>query len=157
MKITKTNAARILDGKKVPYELIAYEVDENDLSATHVAMQLGEPIEQVFKTLVLRGEKSGIFVCIIPGAEEVNLKLAAKITGNKSCDLVPMKEIQELTGYIRGGCSPLGMKKNYPAYIHETAVLYPFIYVSAGVKGLQIKLNPHDLIQCCAAMICRLA
>ncbi|MDR2868187.1 MAG: Cys-tRNA(Pro) deacylase [Bacteroidales bacterium] len=157
MKITKTNAARILDGKKVQYELIAYEVDENDLSATHVAFRLGKPIEQVFKTLVLRGDKSGVFVCIIPGAEEVNLKLVAKTTENKSCDLVPMKEIQELTGYIRGGCSPLGMKKNYPAYIHETATLYPFIYVSAGVRGLQIKLKPHDLIQCCVAMVCRLA
>jgi Cys-tRNA(Pro)/Cys-tRNA(Cys) deacylase len=157
MRITKTNAARILEGKKIPYELMAYETDVDDLSATHVAMQLGEPIEQVFKTLVLRGDKTGVFVCIIPGAEEVNLKFAAKTTGNKSCDLVLMKEIQELTGYIRGGCSPLGMKKNYPTYIHETAVSYPFIYISAGVRGLQIKLNPHDLIQCCAAMVCRLA
>jgi Cys-tRNA(Pro)/Cys-tRNA(Cys) deacylase len=156
MKITKTNAARILDGKKIGYELIAYEVDEDDLSATHVAMQLGEPIEQVFKTLVLQGDKSGVFVCIIPGAEEVNLKLAAKATGNKSCDLVPMKDIQGLTGYIRGGCSPLGMKKNFPTFIHETALSYPFIFVSAGLRGLQIKLNPHDLIHCCKAEVCRL-
>lgn len=156
MKITKTNAARILDGKKIMYELIPYEVDESDLSAVHVAEQLDEPIEQVFKTLVLRGDKSGIFVCVIPGAEEINLKLAAKTTGNKSCDLVPMKEILNLTGYIRGGCSPLGMKKNYPVYIHETAGLYPHIYISAGVRGLQIKLNPEDLIRCCSATSCEL-
>ena len=156
MKITKTNAVRILDSKKIKYDLISYEVDENDLSAIHVAEQLNEPIEQVFKTLVLKGDKSGIFVCIIPGAGEVNLKLAAKAAGNKNCDLIPMKDILGITGYIRGGCSPLGMKKNYPAYIHETALSYPFIYVSAGVRGLQIKLSPQDLIQCCSAIVCEL-
>ncbi len=156
MKIAKTNAARILDSKKIGYELIPYEVNENDLSAIHVAEQLNEPIGQVFKTLVLKGDKSGIFVCIIPGAAEVDLKLAAKASGNKNCDLVPMKDILGLTGYIRGGCSPVGMKKNYPTYIHETAASYPFIYVSAGIRGLQIKIAPTDLIQCCNATICSL-
>lgn len=148
-KIQKTNAARLLDSKKIKYELVPYEVDESDLSAIHVAAQLNEPIELVFKTLVLRGDKSGIFVCVVPGAEEVDLKLAAKVSGNKNCALVPMKEILGLTGYIRGGCSPLGMKKNYPTFIHATATNYEFIYVSAGVRGLQIKIDPKDLISYC--------
>lgn len=148
-KIQKTNAARLLDSKKIKYELVPYEVDESDLSAIHVAAQLNEPIELVFKTLVLRGDKSGIFVCVVPGAEEVDLKLAAKVSGNKNCALVPMKEILGLTGYIRGGCSPLGMKKNYPTFIHTTATNYEFIYVSAGVRGLQIKIDPKDLISYC--------
>ncbi|MCQ2194329.1 MAG: Cys-tRNA(Pro) deacylase [Paludibacteraceae bacterium] len=152
-KINKTNAARILDSKKVAYELIPYEVDESDLSAVHVAAQLGQPIERVFKTLVLRGNKTGIFVCVIPGGEEVDLKLAAKVSGNKNCDLVPMKEILGLTGYIRGGCSPLGMKKNYPTYFHKTATDYDYIFVSAGQRGLQIKASPNDLIQCSNAEI----
>lgn len=148
-KIQKTNAARLLDSKKIKYELVPYEVDESDLSAIHVAAQLNEPIELVFKTLVLRGDKNGIFVCVVPGAEEVDLKLAAKVSGNKNCALVPMKEILGLTGYIRGGCSPLGMKKNYPTFIHTTATNYEFIYVSAGVRGLQIKIDPKDLISYC--------
>ena len=130
MKIQKTNAARLLDSKKIAYELVPYQVDESDLSAVHVAEQLSEPIEQVFKTLVLRGDKSGFFVCVIPGADELNLKFAAKVSGNKSCDLIPMKDILGVTGYIRGGCSPLGMKKKFPTFIHNTAPLYSFIYVS---------------------------
>ena len=121
MKIQKTNAARLLDSKKIAYELVPYQVDESDLSAVHVAEQLSEPIEQVFKTLVLRGDKSGFFVCVIPGADELNLKFAAKVSGNKSCDLIPMKDILGVTGYIRGGCSPLGMKKKFPTFIHNTA------------------------------------
>ena len=120
MKINKTNAARLLDKAKITYELIPYEVDEKDLSAVHVAASLGENIEQVFKTLVLHGDKSGYFVCVIPGEHEVDLKLAAKASGNKKCDLIPMKELLPLTGYIRGGCSPIGMKKHFPTYIHET-------------------------------------
>ncbi|MDL2262195.1 Cys-tRNA(Pro) deacylase [Bacteroidales bacterium OttesenSCG-928-I21] len=147
MKIQKTNAVRILDKHNISYELIPYVVDENDLSAVHVAEQLNEPVECVFKTLILRGDKSGVFVCIIPGAEEVDLKKAAKTTGNKNSEMIAMKELLPLTGYIRGGCSPLGMKKNYPTLIHETCVDYPFIYISAGVRGLQIKLNPTDLIE----------
>ena len=110
MKINKTNVARLLDKAKVAYQLVPYEVDENDLSATHVADQLGENVAQVFKTLVLHGDKSGYFVCVIPGADEVDLKKAAKVSGNKSCEMIPVKELLPLTGYIRGGCSPIGMK-----------------------------------------------
>ena len=122
MKINKTNVARLLDKAKVAYELIPYEVDENDLSAVHVAASLGEDIECVFKTLVLHGDKSGYFVCVIPGEHEVDLKLAAKVSGNKKCDLIPVKELLPLTGYIRGGCSPIGMKKHFPTYIHKTCL-----------------------------------
>ena len=144
-KIAKTNAARLLDKAKVSYELIPYEVDENDLSAIHVAASLGENIEQVFKTLVLHGDKTGHFVCVIPGEHEVDLKLAAKVSGNKKCDLIPMKELLPLTGYIRGGCSPIGMKKKFPTYIEETAQLYDTIMVSAGQRGVQVTVSPEDL------------
>ncbi|MBR4883449.1 MAG: Cys-tRNA(Pro) deacylase, partial [Bacteroidales bacterium] len=120
MKINKTNAARILDQKKISYELVPYEVDENDLAATHVAEQLGEDIEQVFKTLVLRGDKNGLLVCVIPGDKEVDLKKAAKLSGNKKVEMIAMKELLPLTGYIRGGCTPIGMKKPYPTWIHFT-------------------------------------
>ena len=146
-KINKTNVARLLDKAKVAYTLVPYEVDENDLSATHVAEQLGEDIAQVFKTLVLHGDKSGYFVCVIPGAEEVDLKKAAKVSGNKKCELIPMKELLPLTGYIRGGCSPIGMKKHFPTYLHSTAPTFEHIYVSAGQRGLQVKLSPTDLIR----------
>lgn len=156
MKINKTNAARLLDKSKISYELIPYEVDENDLSAVHVAANLGENISQVFKTLVLQGDKTGHFVCVIPGDKEVNLKLAAKVSGNKSCDMIPMKELLPTTGYVRGACSPVGMKKHFPTYIHETSQQFPYIYVSAGVRGLQIKLAPDDLIRESRAEICRL-
>ena len=120
-KINKTNVARLLDKAKIAYQLVPYEVDENDLSATHVAEQLGEDIAQVFKTLILHGDKSGYFVCVIPGADEVDLKKAAKVSGNKKCEMIPVKELLPLTGYIRGGCSPIGMKKHFPTYIHPTA------------------------------------
>lgn len=146
-KINKTNVARLLDKAGVAYRLVPYEVDENDLSATHVAAQLGEDVTQVFKTLVLKGDKTGFFVCIIPGAEELDLKLAAKISGNKSCDMIPMKELLPTTGYIRGACSPIGMKKHFPTYIHDTSLLFPLIYVSAGQRGLQIEIAPTDLIR----------
>ncbi len=155
-KIAKTNAARLLDKDKISYELIPYEVDENDLSCIHVAASLNEDIEQVFKTLVLHGDKSGYFVCVIPGEHEVDLKMAAKVSGNKKCDLIPMKELLPLTGYIRGGCSPIGMKKHFPTYIHHTCTDYPFIYVSAGVRGLQVKISPSDLIQVSRAEVCTL-
>ena len=156
MKINKTNAARLLDKEKVNYELIPYEVDESDLSAVHVAESLGEDINQVFKTLVLRGDKTGHFVCVIPGDEEVNLKFAAKVSGNKSCDMIPMKELLPTTGYIRGACSPVGMKKHFPTYIHHTCIHYPFIYVSAGQRGLQIKIDPNELIRLVKAEVCTL-
>lgn len=154
MKINKTNAARLLDKAKIAYELIPYEVDENDLSAIHVADSLGENIEQVFKTLVLHGDKNGHFVCVIPGEHEVDLKLAAKASGNKKCDLISMKELLPLTGYIRGGCTPIGMKKPFPTYIHESCLNYPYIYISAGQRGLQLKLDPNDLIKEVHAEVC---
>ncbi|MBO4804120.1 MAG: Cys-tRNA(Pro) deacylase [Muribaculaceae bacterium] len=145
-KIAKTNAARLLDSAAVQYELIPYEVDEDDLGAQHIADQLGEDIEQVFKTLILQGDKTGHFVCVIPGAEAVDLKKAAKVSGNKKVDLIPMKELLPTTGYIRGGCSPVGMKKPFPTYIDETCILYDYIYVSAGVRGLQFKIDPQALV-----------
>lgn len=146
-KINKTNVARLMDKAGVAYELIPYTVDESDLSATHVAAELAEPVEQVFKTIVLHGDKSGYFVCVVPGDREIDLKLAAKVSGNKKCDLLPMKELLPVTGYIRGGCSPIGMKKHFPTYIHKTASDFPYIYVSAGVRGLQIRLSPGDLLR----------
>ncbi len=155
-KINKTNVARLLDKAGVCYELIPYEVDETDLSAIHVAASLGEDIECVFKTLVLHGDRTGYFVCVIPGEHEVDLKLAAKVSGNKKCDLIPVKELLPLTGYIRGGCSPLGMKKHFPTYIHETCLAHPFIYISAGQRGLQLKLAPQDLVREAQAMVCML-
>lgn len=147
MKIEKTNAVRLLDKTKIAYKLIPYEVDESDLSAIHVAEHLNEPVEQLFKTLVLKGDKTGYFVCIIPGAKELNLKLAAKVSGNKSCDMIPMKDLLNVTGYIRGACSPIGMKKVFPSYIEKSCQKFDYIYVSAGKRGLQIQINPNDLIQ----------
>ncbi|HLP71420.1 MAG TPA: Cys-tRNA(Pro) deacylase [Bacteroidales bacterium] len=145
--MTKTNAARILDNQDIKYELRSYEVDESDLSAVAVAEKLGQDPDQVFKTLVLRGDRTGVFVCIIPGAEELDLKKAAILSGNKKADLVPMKEILGLTGYIRGGCSPLGMKKDYPSFIDESCIIYEYIFVSAGIRGTQIRIAPDDLIR----------
>ena len=142
----KTNAARLLDKAGIEYQLVPYAVDENDLAATHIAEQLGEPIGQVFKTLVLSGDRTGYFVCVVPGNAEVDLKAAAKVSGNKKCDLIPMKDLLGVTGYIRGGCSPVGMKKPFPTYFHSTATGFPAIYVSAGVRGLQFRINPEDLI-----------
>jgi len=156
VKIQKTNAARILDRLKIEYELVAYEVDESDLSAIHVAAQLGQDVAQVFKTILLRGDKTGVFVAIVPGADEVNLKLAASVSGNKNAEPVAMKELLPLTGYIRGGCSPLGMKKNYPIYLHQTATAFPCIYISAGQRGLQLKLSPADLVRATSATVCGL-
>lgn len=144
-KVEKTNAARLLDKAGIGYELIPYNVDEENLAATHIAEELGEPVCQVFKTLVLSGDKNGYFVCVVPGDAEVDLKAAAKVSGNKKCDLIPMKELLPVTGYIRGGCSPIGMKKPFPVYIHQSACIYSYIYVSAGVRGLQLKLSPSDL------------
>lgn len=144
---TKTNAVRLLERAKVKFETVAYEVDENDLAATHVAEQLGENIEQVFKTLVLHGDKVGHFVCVVPGDREVDLKKAAKAAGAKKAEMIAMKELLPTTGYIRGGCSPIGMKKPFPTFFDETALNFDTIYVSAGMRGLQIKINPNDLIK----------
>lgn len=144
-KIHKTNVARLCDAAKVDYTLVSYEVDESDLTATHVAAQLNQDVEQVFKTLVLLGDKTGHFVCVIPAKAEVNLKMAAKASGNKKCDLIPMKSLLGLTGYIRGACSPIGMKKPFPTYIHPTCMNFEYIFVSAGQRGLQLKIAPQDL------------
>ena len=144
--IQKTNAARLLEAAGIPFELIPYPVDENNLAADHIAEELGEPIEQVFKTLVLRGDRNGLFVCVMPGNMEVDLKVAARLSGNKSAAMIHMKELLAETGYIRGGCSPVGMKKPLPTFVHESALMYDYIYVSAGVRGLQFKINPEALI-----------
>lgn len=146
MKTEKTNAARLLDAAGIEYELVPYSYSEEDLSAESVAAELNEPIEQVFKTLVLRGDKTKEFVCVIPGDMEVDLKVAAKISGNKNCEMLHVKDLLPTTGYIRGGCSPIGMKKPFPTFIHESALLYDYIYISAGKRGLQIKINPQALI-----------
>jgi Cys-tRNA(Pro)/Cys-tRNA(Cys) deacylase len=151
--MTKTNAARLLDAMNITYELIPYEVDENDLSAVTVAVKIGQDTDQVFKTLVLRGDKTGIFVCIIPGSQELDLKKTAKASGNKFVAMVAMKEILELTGYIRGGCSPVGMKKKYPAFIDETCILFDYIFVSAGIRGLQLKIGTEDLVRAISGTI----
>lgn len=155
-KIEKTNAARLLDRAKIKYELVPYTVDEDNLAATHVAEELGEDIATVFKTLVLRGDRTGHFVCVIPGDKEVDLKAAAKVSGNKKADLIPMKELLPTTGYIRGGCTPIGMKKPFPTFIHSTCLNYDTIYISAGVRGLQIAINPQDLINFISASVTEL-
>ena len=147
----KTNAARILDRLKINYDLVEYTVDESDLSAIHLAETAGIPISQVFKTLVLEGDKNGNFVCIIPGGEEINLKKAAIASSNKKVAMIRMKDLEPLTGYIRGGCSPLGMKKNFPVYIDKAAFDQSFIYISAGARGMQIRLSPDDLVKACDA------
>ena len=146
-KIEKTNAARLLESAKVAYELVPYTVDEENLAATHVAEELGEPIEQVFKTLVLRGDRNGHFVCVIPGDKEVDLKAAAKLSGNKSAALIPMKELLPTTGYIRGGCTPIGMKRRFPTFIDSSCLNFDHIFISAGVRGLQLRINPQELIR----------
>lgn len=150
----KTNAARLLDAHNITYELIPYEAGEVELGAVHVAEQIGEPVERVFKTLVLRGDKTGYFVCVIPGDKEIDLKLAAKVSDNKNCALIPVKDLLGLTGYIRGGCSPVGMKKHFPTYIHETCRLFPYICVSAGMRGLQMRIAPDDLVRAAEAVVC---
>ena len=153
MKINKTNAARILDSKKINYELVPYTVDESDLAETLVAAELGEDIAQVFKTLVLRGDRNGLLVCVIPGDKEVDLKKAAKLSGNKKVEMIAMKELLPLTGYIRGGCCPIGMKKPFPTWIHSTCMDFPFIYISAGVRGLQLKIAPQDLLDVTGSVV----
>ncbi|MCD7731812.1 MAG: Cys-tRNA(Pro) deacylase [Oscillospiraceae bacterium] len=143
--MNKTNAVRLLEAAGIKLRTAEYTVDENDLSGIHVAEQLGQPPEQVFKTLVLRGEKTGFLVCCIPVAEELDLKKAAKAAGDKKVEMIPMKELLPTTGYIRGGCSPVGMKKKFPTFIDETAILFDEIAVSAGVRGGQIIISPDDL------------
>ena len=144
--ISKTNVARLLDKAKIPYSLVPYVVDESDLGAQHIADQLDEDINQVFKTLVLTGDRTKFFVCVIPGNMEVDLKKAAKVSGNKKAEMLHMKDLLPTTGYIRGGCSPIGMKKSFPTFFHSSCLNYDYIYVSAGQRGLQLKINPQQLV-----------
>ena len=156
-KIEKTNAARLLDKAGVSYKLIPYEFDENDLAAQHVADSLGQDIARVLKTLVLHGDRTGHVVCVVPGNAEVDLKALAKASGNKKVEMIPMKDLLSVTGYIRGGCSPVGMKKRFPTYFHTTALDFETIYVSAGVRGLQIEIAPADLIGFVGATVASVA
>jgi Cys-tRNA(Pro)/Cys-tRNA(Cys) deacylase len=153
----KTNTARILDAAGVRYELREYQVDESDLSAPHVAEAIGMPPEQVFKTLVARGDRAGVLLACIPANSELDLKAVASASGNKKVELVPVKDVLGLTGYIRGGVSPVGTKKPYPLYLDETAELWDVISVSAGVRGLQMLLSPADLVRLTNAMIAAIA
>ena len=141
----KTNAARKLDELKIDYKLIEYAVDEEHLDAVHVAQEVGMPAAQVFKTLCVRGDKNGVMFAVIPGDAELDLKALAKVIGNKRAELVALKEVLPLTGYIRGGCSPLGAKKNYPVYMDVTSNNWPEIAISAGQRGMQIVAAPADL------------
>lgn len=152
-KHTKTNAVRLLETAHIPFATREYEYDENDLAAQHVADALGQDINRVFKTLVLRGERTGLFVCVVPGNCEVNLKKAAAAAGDKKAEMIAMKELLPLTGYIRGGCSPVGMKKPYPTFFHTTALNFDKIYVSAGMRGLQLEIAPRDLIDFTGATV----
>jgi len=143
----KTNAARILDKINLSYQLKEFTVDKNDMSAENAAEQLGVPLSQVFKTLVTRGDKIGIIVACIPGGSELDLKSLAKLSGNKKVEMVPVKELPKLTGYEKGAVSPLGMKKNYPVYLDDSAYNYSSILVSAGMHGVQLSLAPQDLVK----------
>ncbi|MCH3958515.1 MAG: Cys-tRNA(Pro) deacylase [Selenomonas sp.] len=156
-KEQKTNAARILDTLGIEYELKTYEVDESDLSAVHVAASVGMPIEMVYKTLVCRGDKNGILMAVIPGGGELDMKALAAASGNKRVEMVHLKEVFGLTGYIRGGCSPLGAKKEYPVYLDDSANAQSVIAVSAGKRGEQILLAPADLVQAAKAVLARIA
>ena len=155
-KIQKTNAARILDRLGISYELLTYPVDESDLSAIHVAEVTGIPLAQLYKTLVVRGDRTGIFMAVIPGDAELDLKAAAAASGNKRAEMVHLKEVFDLTGYVRGGCSPLGAKKPYPVYCDESIVQHARICVSAGRRGEQLALAPSDLIRAAQAVTAHL-
>lgn len=152
-KTNKTNVMRLLDAANISYRTAEYEYDESDLSGLHAASQIDLPAEQVFKTLVARGDKSGYVVFCIPVTDELDLRRAAKVSGNKRVDLIHVKELLPLTGYLRGGCSPIGMKKKFPTYIDETYILFDEIAVSAGERGMQIILSPTDLISYISAEV----
>lgn len=151
--LKKTNALRLLDAAGIQYQIMEYPVDESDLSALGAAEKLGLPPAQVFKTLVLRGASGALWVCCIPAGAELDLKKTARAAGEKSAALIPVKDLEALTGYVRGGCSPIGMKKPFPALIDETAELFTAIGVSAGLRGMQILLAPQDLIRFTGARV----
>ena len=156
--VKKTNAMRMLDGAKIPYEVRTYEFEETDLAGVHAADAVGMPYETVFKTLVARGDKTGFVVFCIPVAEELDLKKAARASKNKSVELLHVKDLLPTTGYIRGGCSPVGMKKQFPTLIDETAQRFDDISISGGRLGLTLKLNPEELVSFLGATladICR--
>jgi Cys-tRNA(Pro)/Cys-tRNA(Cys) deacylase len=142
----KTNAVRLLDELKISYELRSYTVHPDDLSAESVAEKIGLPPDQVFKTLVVRGDRNGVCLAVVPGDAELNLKVLAKISGDRKMEMAPLKDVQPLTGYIRGGVTAIGGKKDYPVYLDETAILFDVISVSAGARGTQILLKPDDYI-----------
>lgn len=149
----KTNASRILERQGINFSLIEYQVDPDNLDAKHVADALQQDIATVYKTLVLHGDKNGYFVCVIQGDREVDLKKAAKISGNKKVAMIPMKDLLPLTGYIRGGCTAIGMKKNFPVFLDQNALQQEKIHISAGKRGLQIKLDPKDYVKVTKATI----
>ncbi len=153
----KTNAARYLDSHKIDYKLVEYDVDESDLSAESVARKVDLPLEQVFKTLVARGDKTGVLIACIPGNGELDLKTMAAVSGNKNVEMVHLGEIQLLTGYLRGGVSPIGTKKRYPIFLDESAKRFPLISISAGVRGSQIFVCPGDLMKVLDIKVCRIA
>ncbi|MGN0979609.1 MAG: Cys-tRNA(Pro) deacylase [Candidatus Avoscillospira sp.] len=154
--MTKTNAVRLIEQAGLPFRTAEYEYDESDLGGLHAAQAVGMPPEQVFKTLVARGEKRGVLVFCIPVCCALDLKKAAKAAGDKKVEMVHMKELLGLTGYIRGGCSPIGMKRSYPTFIDETAELFDEIAVSAGMRGQQLILGPDDLIHYADMTVCDL-
>jgi Cys-tRNA(Pro)/Cys-tRNA(Cys) deacylase len=145
--MTKTNAARLLDSLGIAYEVREYEVDPDDLAAESVARKVGLPPEQVFKTLVARGDKHGVCFAVVPGDQQLDLKALAQLTGDKKIDTVPLKEVQPLTGYIRGGVTALAAKKNYPVFADETIELFDVISISAGMRGAQLLLAPADYLR----------
>ena len=151
MNLKKTNAARILDSLGVPYRLHTYEVDPDNLAADHVAELLGQDIKRVYKTIVLRGNKTGPIVCVVAGNREVDLKKAAKASGNKSVEPLPLKDLLPTTGYIRGGCTAIGMKKKFPTFVSSDMLAFDTIYVSAGVRGMQIEISPENYLKATGA------
>lgn len=155
-KPVKTNAMRMLDRAKIPFEAIEYEVNENDLSGVHIADSVGLPYDMVFKTLVARGDKTGPVVLCIPVHKEIDLKKAAQATGNKRVELLAVKELLPLTGYVRGGCSPIGMKKQFPTYFDNSAEAFEKITVSAGIKGCQLLMDRSALTEFVHAQLCGL-
>jgi Cys-tRNA(Pro)/Cys-tRNA(Cys) deacylase len=153
----KTNAVRLLEERKIPHELREYEVDPEDLRAESVAAKIGLPAEQVFKTLVVKGDRHGVCLAVVPGDAELDLKALAKLTGDRKMELAPLKEVQPSTGYIRGGVTALAGKKDYPVFVDETAILFDLISVSAGVRGTQILIKPDDYFQIVNATVGEIA
>ena len=149
----KTNALRLLDAQKIPYEIVEYQYDAGDLSVEHIAKDNGLHLERIFKTLVAKGDKNGIAVAVVPGHKNLDFKTLAEASGNKKMTLVAVKDIQDLTGYIRGGCSPIGMKKDYPVYLDTSALAYDVIYVNAGQRGLLVGLSPEALRRATEAVV----